>query len=92
MKCDPNCQPSILPRINEELKAKWRKIDAGEDRRQSSEDQQIPAIFAEPAKISLELRKFRWNCENFAGLAKISQIQRNREFSLDQTSSARHCS
>ena len=48
-------------------------------------DQQIPGI-------SLSLRKFRWDCENFAGLAKISQIQRNCVFSLDTRVFARHCS
>ena len=32
-----------------------------------------PGIFAMIAKISLGLRKFRWDCENFATIAKISQ-------------------
>ena len=31
-----------------------------------------PGIFSMIAKISLGLRKFRWDCENFAGIAKIS--------------------
>ena len=31
-----------------------------------------PGIFAMIAKISLGLRKFRWDCENFAILAKFS--------------------
>ena len=41
-------------------------IDAVEDRRQCSEESAIPGI-------SLRLRKFRWDCENIATLAKISQ-------------------
>ena len=66
MKIEPIHQLSIIPKINERMKAKWRKINAVEDRRQSSEDQQFQGI-------SLRLRKFRWNCENFAIIAKISQ-------------------
>ena len=40
-----------------------------EDRRQCSEGSAIPEIFAKPAKI------FAGDCENFAGLEKISQSQ-----------------
>ena len=43
-------------------------------------------------EFSLSLRKFRWDCENFAGLAKILQIQRNCVLSLDTRIFARHCS
>ena len=51
--------------------------DAVEDRRQ---DQQNPAIFAELAKISLELRKFHMFSENFASSAKLCNFAIPNQF------------
>ena len=39
-----------------------------------------PRIFAMIAKISLGLRKFRWDCENFAILAKLGIFARLAKF------------
>ena len=44
-----------------------------EECRGCSSKQKKPGIFAIIAKISLGLRKFRWDCENFAIIEKISQ-------------------
>ena len=62
------------PRQSEEKSMQWR---TGGD---AVKDQQIPGI-------SLRLRNFRWDCGNFAGLAKISW-----QFSLGIRIFARHCS
>ena len=55
MKSDPNCQSSIIPRINEKNEGKVIGIDAVEDRKQCTEESAIPEIFAKIAKISLGL-------------------------------------
>ena len=44
-----------------------------EGRRDAVSKTSDPRIFAKIAKISLGLRKFRWDCENFTTIAKISQ-------------------
>ena len=80
MKFDPNFQPSIVPRINERTRAKGRKIDAVEDRKQCSEEPANPRNFAKIAKISLGLRKFRRFSENFAILAKLAIFARHQDF------------
>ena len=80
MKSDPNCQSSIIPRINEKNEGKVTGIDAVEDRKQCSEESAIPEIFAKIAKISLGLRKFRNLRENFAILAKLKIFARHQDF------------
>ena len=43
------------------------------DAMSKEERKKHPGNFAMIAKISLGLRKFLWDCENFATIAKISQ-------------------
>ena len=59
MKIDPNCQPPIIPRINEKNEGKVLGIDAVEDKMQCSGDQQNQEFSLELRKFSLGLRKFR---------------------------------
>ena len=41
-------------------------------------------------EFSLSLRKFRWDCENFAGIAKISLgLRKFRKFSENFSNSAK---
>ena len=68
MKIDPNVQSSIIPRINEKMKAKYRKIDVVEDRMQCSGDQQNQ-------EFSLELRKFSLGLRKFRNLSEISNFR-----------------
>ena len=63
---DSQCfQPSKMKKFEVEVKK--------EECRGCSSKEKKPGIFAIIAKISLGLRKFRWDCENFAIIAKISQ-------------------
>ena len=80
MEIELNCQPSIIPRINEKNEGKVIEIDAVEDTRQCSEESANPRIFAKIAKISLGLQKFRNLSENFAILAKLSIFARHQDF------------
>ena len=50
------------------MKKKCRKDAVSKEERKKH-----PGNFAMIAKISLGLRKFRWDCKNFATIAKISQ-------------------
>ena len=68
MKINPNVQSSIIPRINEKVKAKLRKIDAVEDRMQCSGDQQS-------LEFSLELRKFSLGLRKFRNLSEMSKFR-----------------
>ena len=63
---DSQCfQPSKMKKCEVEVKK--------EECKGCSSKQMKPGIFAIIEKISLGLRKFRWDCENFAIIAKISQ-------------------
>ena len=67
----PNAEDSQCFQLS---KMKKCEVDVKkEECRGCSTKQKKPGIFAIIAKISLGLQKFRWDCENFAIIAKILQ-------------------